>query len=259
MANPCPIFLINLADSTDRLEAARTALGQLGVSFTRIDAFDGRQTVAADHPDFDTQKARKTMGRDMSGGELGCCFSQIRAVEAFLETGADFGLTLEDDMVPHAHAIKVVERIIEKERGLKRQTPWYVCNLGDEPAKINRSAYTMNTDNQDWHMLRAFYFPMGGTALLWTRDGAKEFVRIAKPIYEPFDNFLRNWLLTNAQGMAVTPAVFAPAGTDSDIDKSHTATRRVEVGRDWTYGLKKARRTYGGRVRALVKKLTFRA
>ncbi|WP_366525747.1 glycosyltransferase family 25 protein, partial [Planktotalea sp.] len=44
------------------------------------------------------------MGRDVNGGEIGCYFSHIRALENFLETGAPYGFVLEDDMLPNEHA-----------------------------------------------------------------------------------------------------------------------------------------------------------
>ncbi|KIC21043.1 glycosyltransferase family 25 protein [Leisingera sp. ANG-Vp] len=244
------IFLINLDASPDRLAAATDAMAAQGTSFTRVSGYDGRKTNPLDVPEYDAAAMRAYFGRDMNGGEVGCCFSHIRALQAFVESGKPYGLIFEDDVSPAPQAMELTRALIEWQN--ERGTPdWYVANLGAERSKILSPVTTLRANGSEVVLYRGHYFPMLATALLWTREGACAFLEIALPLNCPYDNFLRRWLTANDMGLTTRPPLFRTTGADSDIDKSHTAKRRGTEGRSKNYGWLKAKRMWGDKFRAL--------
>jgi glycosyl transferase family 25 len=81
------IFLINLQRRPDRLRFMKAQLESLGLPFERIEAFDGLDS------DFGP------MTRAMSGAERACAMSHRSAWMAFLKSGGERCLILEDDVV----------------------------------------------------------------------------------------------------------------------------------------------------------------
>jgi glycosyl transferase family 25 len=88
---PFPVYLINLDRSPDRLAFMQAQFVRLGMAFERIPAVDGRG-VAADRHNWRHHAP-------LRDGEVGCYLSHIKALEAFLASGAACGVILEDDAV----------------------------------------------------------------------------------------------------------------------------------------------------------------
>ena len=95
-----------------------------------------------------------------------------------------------------------------------------------------------------WH---AFYFPIRGLGLIWSRQGARAFVEAGKTINMPVDIFFQTWLSKNGKGLGVWPALVRPAGLDSDIlgtVASEGVSRKEKENRSLSYGLKKQKRMW---------------
>ncbi|MBF9033980.1 glycosyl transferase family 25 [Rhodobacterales bacterium HKCCE2091] len=94
-----PVFLINMAKDTDRLAAARAELDLAGVQFTRIEAVNGRALSPEARAEvYDAAANARRARHPLTGPEIGCYLSHIRAWEAILATGAPGGVVLEDDL-----------------------------------------------------------------------------------------------------------------------------------------------------------------
>lgn len=251
-----PIFLINLDDSSERLAAATAALAEQGAAFTRIPAHDGRGKDPKDNPAYDPEGAMRYIGRPLNGGEVGCFLSQIKALQAFIETGAPYGLVLEDDMQPNTDALALTKSLIDWQ--MARGAPdWFVANLGQKRIKITSPVAELQTGRATAQVLRAHYFPMRATAMLWTQEGAAEFLRSYQPIQAPLDVQIRRWLSDRDMGLAVDPLFFTTTGAESDIDKSHLAKKRGTQGRIRFYRLHKALRILADKLRAMKHKRRF--
>lgn len=101
--NPCPpsldthVFFINLDRATQRREHMELQLKTLGLPHTRIEAVLGKdlkEPIAG----FDEKRFHLLTGKRKSPGEIGCYFSHIKALKAFLETDKPYALILEDDV-----------------------------------------------------------------------------------------------------------------------------------------------------------------
>ena len=86
-----PIYCINLDEQPERWEYMETQFKYWEIeNYTRIPAYDGRDDDLSDiitgrYPD------------NMSGGEIGCTTSHLRAMKEFLKTDAPYAIMMEDD------------------------------------------------------------------------------------------------------------------------------------------------------------------
>ena len=257
MTNPTydfPIFLINLDGSDDRLASACNALRAQGAHFIRIPAFDGREIETSTITEYDNEACMGYLGRPMNGGEIGCYISHVRAAQAFLETGQEYGLVLEDDMMPNPDALALTQMFIDHQKN-KTAPDWYVAHLSANKIKIATKVGTIEMPNAKYDVVRAHYFPMVATALLWNRAGAERFLEGCWPISAPVDNHFRRWLTAIDKGVAIDPQVFKASGAPSDIDAKVKNVPRNENPRSRSYGVKKIKRMYGDKLRALAWKL----
>ncbi len=238
-----PIFLINLDGSDARLRAATAALQAQGAAFERHSAYDGRGKNGLDIPEYDAGGTLRRMGRALSGGEVGCFISHVEAAKRFMETGAAFGLVLEDDMSPTPQAFALTDALIGS--GI---SDWAVAHLAAAELKTTTLVGRLNANGRTANVYRAHYFPMCTTALLWSRAGAEQFIRDAYPIICPVDLHLRHWTQKSDTGIAVAPGFFSTTAVASEIAAS--TVKRGGKSRTPLYTFKRLVRLFSERQRA---------
>lgn len=219
--------LINLDGSDARLEGATALLNGLGLGFQRLAAFDGRGVAPADLPDHDAAETRRRFGRYLSGGEVGCYQSHLRAAERFLAGEARYGLVLEDDLgvTPDtAAALQAMLDWLDRNPGLD----WDLANLG---ARVVRSFVPVDGYSGPGTLCHAFYFPVTTTAILWSRKGAAGFLAEGRPILLPVDHFFRKWASASGRGLAFRKAIFPDRQEESLINQD---AARQKTKRPWT-------------------------
>ena len=79
-----------------------------------IAAVDGQHRQATDFDIYDEGAAMTRHGRALIGGEVGCYLSHIAAIDAFLASGAQFALVLEDDATIPLDARTIVSTLIDQ-------------------------------------------------------------------------------------------------------------------------------------------------
>lgn len=245
MAQELAVFLINLDSSPDRLAVAQAALSGAGLTAQRVPAFDGRGVPLADLPLYDAAAALRGFGRVLVGGEVGCFISHRRAVQAFVDSGATYGLVLEDDITLPSDAGMVIQALIDRHRA--EGGPWQIANLG-KPASRVMTPLAPLADGRH-RLMQAHYFPMTAHALIWTRPAAQHFLtQTANRIDMPVDNWIQNWASRAGCGVALNPPLITPAVTDSTID---ARGRRNAAARGPAYFLAKQRRLWSNKLHAL--------
>jgi glycosyl transferase family 25 len=242
--------LINLAGSDARLAVATDVLDRAGIRFVRLPAFDGRALRPEELPLYDANLALRGFGRRLTGGEVGCFLSHLEAARRFLDSDADYGLVLEDDLMVAAGGAAGLERLVQTLRQGGARLPWLVANLG-EPA---RRMFTPLADLGGHLLVRAHYFPVTTTAILWNRDGAAAFLRDASVIAMPVDHWLRRWAVGGRCGLAVNPPLFPSRQADSEID---AAAQRDALPRGLSYFIIKQTRLWRNKLRAWAAKRAF--
>lgn len=236
-------FLINLDGSPDRLASATAQLEAARIAFTRVPAFDGRPLDLSQLPDYDLTAAMTYMGRPLRGGEIGCYYSHLDCARRFLNSDAEYGVVLEDDMQLASGAFDTLRSALDWLRG--QSVDWDVINIGADRLKYVTPLITINGHT----LLRAHYFPMTTTGIVWSRRGAAAFVEEHRSIFAPVDNFLREWQCVQDRGFSFAPPLITTIGVESDIDGG--ATKRKTEGRSVLYGWLKQKRVLRNKWRAL--------
>lgn len=244
-------FVINLDGSDDRLRSISDKLDSAGMVFARLPAVDGRGLDLSQVADYDAEAALRYMGRTLVGGEIGCYHSHLTAAQAFLASGADYGLILEDDGDPDPGLKPLVEETISF---LKSHDPdWRVVNLGNHRLKIATPCHRIVAARNTYTLHQAFYFPMTTGAILWSRKGAQAFLQAHGQIFAPVDNYLRHWITRTGGGYAFAPRPVETTEAASDITHA-SATPRSRNRRSALYGFRKQRRLIVDKLIALGRK-----
>lgn len=238
-------FLINLDTSMARYESSSVKLKAAGIGYERVSAFDGRQLDPVSCAEYDEARALSWFGRKMSGAELGCYFSHVRAAEKFLDSESEFGLVLEDDIDVRSDAKVVLEQVIDILDD-SQLTSWHMVNLGRKVKRFYQPCQQLRQTSGNM-LCKAHYFPDTTSAILWSRTGAQEFLKVAYPVFMPVDHFLRYWNCETDEGFGVTSPVFPQLGQDSDI---RAAGPLRELQRARFYHLRKQRRLWVNKLKA---------
>ena len=242
-------YLINLDGSNDRLARATEQLNAVGWEFERFSAYDGRGKDLASFENYDDSVTQKTLGRRLLNSELGCYLSHYGCAEKFLKSDADYLVVLEDDMkiTPEFKtSVDTLLTYLDSHKALD----WFLVNLASKKKKLAKDITTFNNFTL-WH---AYYFPIRGLGLIWSRKGAEEFVELGKTMTMPVDIFFQTWLSKNGKGLGVWPAFVKPAGLDSDIlgtVATQGISRKEKENRDSSYGIKKQKRMWRDKMYAL--------
>mgnify|MGYP003651673972 CR=1 FL=1 len=237
-------FLINLDGSEARLATATAQLDAMGLDWDRVPAVDGRGKPISAFAQYDDAACRAYMGRSMTGAEIACHLSHARAAQAFLDSGDSHGLILEDDFTLAEGAQADLSEVC---RWLMSDAApdWQIANLGAHKKKISTPLEKVAGRT----VLRAHYFPMLATAILWTRPAAETFVKQAERIVCPSDNHYRHWQTRTNAGLSIWPPLIRAGDHPSDIDSRSQRTDKTE--RTGTYGFAKQRRLWTDKLIAL--------
>ena len=91
-------FIINLDKATERMKHMRSEIEPTAIPYTRIEAVYG-PALAEPIKGFNEKRFNILTGKVQNLREVGCYLSHIRALEAFLESDANYGLVLESNQV----------------------------------------------------------------------------------------------------------------------------------------------------------------
>lgn len=242
-------YLINLDGSDERLAAATQQLNSVGWRFERFAAYDGRGKALSEFTNYNDDQTNKVLGRSLMNSELGCYLSHYGCAEKFLATDADYLVVLEDDLKINSDFKIKIDSIIEYLHQ-HQDLNWYLINIAAKKKKLAKDITQIGGISL-WH---AFYFPIRGLGLIWSRQGAQAFVEAGKTINMPVDIFFQSWLSQNGKGLGIWPPLVKPAGADSDIlgtVATQGISRKALENRSRSYGFKKQKRMWCDRYYAI--------
>ena len=109
----CGVFLINLDRSPERLAQAHQNFFAAGVPFERVTGVDASKEdvsgYAIDRSAFSVIHGRHAPRKS----EIGCYQSHLHALYAFLDSGKEFGIILEDDALPEPHFLPALQQLLQ--------------------------------------------------------------------------------------------------------------------------------------------------
>lgn len=183
-----PAYVINLERDRERWEtvAASAAEHAPQIVLHRVDAADGRAPEHAGREMADVPTFRRICGREMLPGEYGCYISHLKALRAFLDDGAPYGLILEDDVVFEADSSARIDAVLA-----------VLPEFGVVKLVNHRTSMMVSLcDTPEGDTLgRTLHGPQGSAAAyLVSREGARHLLDALVPMVLPWDVALeRAW------------------------------------------------------------------
>lgn len=244
-------YVINLDESMQRLDEIGARLDVFGVVFERVPAFDGRKLDLAAVADYDSARAERYMGRSLVGGEIGCYRSHLDAAARFLASDARYALILEDDALPLCDPVELLRQAIPDLEAI--DPDWLLMNIGNNKSKMSTPLSAYSVAGHSCSLVAAHYFPMTTSAIVWSREGARQFVENHGRIFAPVDNYFRYWLTRAGHGYSFWPAPVTTTDAASQILSADGHQRKTHR-RKWYYALAKQQRLLVDKVIALSRK-----
>jgi glycosyl transferase, family 25 len=213
-----PVYLINLDDSTKRLATSERQLAQHHIPYHRISAINGKGQTCTDFPEYNARSSRRYYGRDMTGGEIACHLSHIKALQTFIASGRSHCLILEDDFLCKAHCWEIVDAVsaLATEGVLG---DWDLINLTRKVSGsgLKSPIHMIEIGSDRTELYNAFYFPTRAAAIMWSRAGATRFVEQHATPFCPIDHLFRKYVSETGRGLGLSHTPFWFTDEDSDI------------------------------------------
>ena len=201
-------FVINLDQSTARLEAIQAQARAAGLSLTRVPGVLGRAVDLRQATDVDSRGYALRHGRAINMNEVGCYLSHLRALKAFLESDAAFGIILEDDAGLPTGYLDLIQRL------LARQHAWDIVKLS---AFHSGTPLLIESIGQGQSLGIPLSRHMNANNVLYSRAAAEKMLRALTPMQLPFDHALERAWLFGVRLRVVTPSPCPP-------DTGHAST-----------------------------------
>jgi len=225
------IFVINLDDSTARLERLKSEAERIGVDFERIPAVDGRKLSESQILEHYSPKLnREKYYVPLSRPEIGVYMSHLKACQKIISDKLDFGIILEDDIVLK-DGFQAVPQVLSalnlKWDYIKLIAPGKKKKVKDK-IQIQTGAATIkigegrNIPNQ-FELVIWNKPPIGASAYAITRDGAKEFLSEHSIFFRPIDVDLQYKWETSLNIQGLSPFLLGLLG-----DKSTVQTHKLK-------------------------------
>jgi glycosyl transferase family 25 len=205
-----PIILINLSESKARLERSQQELARAGLTFERLEAVDGRK-MSKDELDKITQWDKSAFFKPLSPGEVGCYLSHIAAAEKIVRENWPYALVFEDDFRLTSQFSEIISVTLKE-----APQGFHIIKLQGNV----RGGEALVNLNSDYEIIRHRCISSQTVAQLWSLEGAKVFLNIARPLRRPVDVQLKHWWEGPLNVFQVSPPIVLDGdakGTTSTI------------------------------------------
>ena len=94
-------YYINLERATERREAAEAQAEKFGIELQRIEAVAGKDLDITALPAYDSKRRLSEFAAELSPNQHACIMSHLKALQTFVDSGAEYGVIMEDDLQLH--------------------------------------------------------------------------------------------------------------------------------------------------------------
>lgn len=212
MIVPARWFLINLDRSADRLQWMGRQLDALGLEVVRVSAIDG-DTLSLDHPGLDPKGFWRDAAMEVRTTDAACYLSHLAALRLFLQSGSDYGVILEDDVVLGPETARLVDVLTAPGAA----DDWDMVKL----AGNNRlRALILRPLGGAFRLGVPWTRCLGAAAYLVNRHAAQRYLERMLPMTVLYDHaFDRGWALGLRTRIVVPPPA---SGRSSDLSRRST-------------------------------------
>ena len=225
-SSPNIIYLaINLPSSVERREHMMREGEKNGISIQIVEAVSGKTLTPEQKEMYNSRKRESMYINHLSPNEQACVHSHRKALQAILDSQADYGVILEDDSVLEQNFLQGINYLISSVTG------WECCKLYTEPSKL----YPVCPSIPGAPVQPVFpkKIPWGAIGYMYSRKAAAEILSHYDNFWLGADTHLAEIMLThNIPVIGVTPnlvtTLFAH-NEESDIDEG--GNRYAEITR----------------------------
>lgn len=214
-APPCPILVINLDSSTDRLASVTRQLHDAGFTFERLPAVDGRLLPEAEVARLCPDNSGHFYS-PLTRGEVGCSLSHLRALRTMLERRIDRFVVFEDDFELQPGFARCLRELL----ALGDRLPDAVKLYG----RRSRGEVVTALPGGDL-VVRSSSPPICSTCTLWTDRGARKLLAASTSILRPIDVQVKHWWEMDLDVAWVSPPPVADC--DEYMQRSTIGERKV--------------------------------
>lgn len=207
-------YYINLQHATDRRASAERQAVEFGIPLERIEAIYGKDLDMSRIEGFNLAQRKREFISELTPNEHACIHSHLKALRTFVESGADYGVILEDDFL-------LQEGFNEGIAWLTQQTSgWEALKLYTSDGKI----YPLQPplEGSRWQLIFPKKLPWVAVSNIYTRQGAQKVLECFRNYWMYYDWQLGwFWLINNIPVCGITPSLVVtsdPNNENSTID-----------------------------------------
>ena len=183
------VFIINLKQSIERKNHMQELCDKIGLRATFVEAVDGRHMAREKFAGtYSKEAAVRVIGRELSGGEIGCALSHITAYKRIIEENLSVALILEDDIEFDESMLDILSEIGSLPRD------WELVLLGHH-SSASRSSVTMSSLlgrkvlGENHKLLRPVGLVCGTYGYLINGAGARKLLELTRTLTKPIDHY----------------------------------------------------------------------
>ncbi|CAH9061533.1 hypothetical protein PSECIP111854_02830 [Pseudoalteromonas sp. CIP111854] len=215
-----PIFLINLDQSTERLEKSSIRLNEQTINFNRVSGVYGKTLSDIELiKNYQPLLNKKRFYRQLSKGEIGCYMSHRKAWQAIVDNKHPYAIVMEDDfrLVGNLHDVfATIESL---------KIDWRVLKLAAYENRTRPIAFSHHL-NDTFSLVVHKKAMTGCCAQAISYEGAKALLAATEQFARPVDTDLQHVWETKVPVYSLMPYyIEQDLEFDSDISAASGATK----------------------------------
>lgn len=178
-------FVINLADSTQRLQHMQALFRRCGLAFERVDAVNAGTLSAQDRSRVRPPSIYDRFRRVLTDGEVACFLSHRKTWQAALAANTEFVAIFEDDIHLSSAAARILK---EPEYWLPANADIVKLETALNVTHPTRSGSPVGDTGYSLKQLKDAHF--GSAGYILSRHAARILLETSETIRLPLDDFL---------------------------------------------------------------------
>ena len=196
-----PVFIISLADASERRRLMADRLARAGLAFSVVDAVDGRRFNVNDQPAYNGAQRRLFFGRDLLGGEVGVLLSHRAALQGVVDQNLPCAVIFEDDVVFDEPFTDIVRALVRRPSG------WELVRFFGDAKHERRQRRRICSLGQGYWLTRLATSPGEAHAYLVSQAGARKLLRRLRRTSTPIDTMMGQPWKTGVGVLTVHPGL----------------------------------------------------
>lgn len=239
-----PVYVINMAANTTRMDHAATELNRLNIPFQRFEAVNGRELSEEELAKvYDAKANLKRSRHPMIGPEIGCYLSHLEIWKEIANSTKEGAVILEDDFTTADDLAQVLEAVAIDDGD------WEILKLFS--ARDGQKLIHKRNLCKGRSIAKPYKVPNTTLGYAIRRSTAKRLAETVLPVSRPIDEDHKHFWEQNLRVSLVSPCPLA-FGEDSTDTGSITAARSRRIRQSNQGKLARAKRTLKFRLNYLI-------